>query len=123
MGKAFTCSQSAFPKPWPWKSGSSTTSQIVALNAWSEVALAMPISCRWPNFRTAFSFSSRGYVAPGNPTNADACFSNESASASSFPDSSSSPAPPLNPSRSSDSLSSKNRLATQNELSSAALTL
>ena len=40
------CSTSAFPSPCPWNSVSTTTSQMVALKAWSLVALARPTSLR-----------------------------------------------------------------------------
>mmetsp|Transcript_8486 Transcript_8486/g.24327 ORF Transcript_8486/g.24327 Transcript_8486/m.24327 type:complete len:271 (-) Transcript_8486:102-914(-) len=39
-----TCATMAFPRPWPWYSGSTRTSQMVALNAWSLVHLDRPIS-------------------------------------------------------------------------------
>lgn len=37
------CSTMDFPSPCPWNSGSTSTSQMVALKAWSDVALARPM--------------------------------------------------------------------------------
>lgn len=36
------CSTSALPRPCPWYAGSTSTSQMVALKAWSDVARAKP---------------------------------------------------------------------------------